>query len=180
MGDQGEGGHASLCPAGTGGVRGEAAPLQAQLGLGPWTRNDDCLQVIPAPRDMHGAQPGRCTEACGQALRLAGKRSLFPCPGGRGRPSLRGEGATKSPAANPGKPCPCTDLGSLTPRDSSPINLIYFRFCSLVTVNPRGVSPCPSEAAFPARAGVGKAGAGVRASVQLLLTLISTEPINAV
>ena len=68
----------------------------------------------------------------------------------------------------------------MTPRDSSPIHLIYFRFCSLVTVNPRGVSPCPNEAAVPARAGVGKAGAGARASVQLLLTLISKEPINAV
>ena len=68
----------------------------------------------------------------------------------------------------------------MTPRNSSPIHLIYFRFCSLVTVNPRGVSPCPNEAAVPARAGVGKAGAGARASVQLLLTLISKEPINAV
>lgn len=61
-------------------MRGEAAPLQAQLGLGPWTRNDDCLQVIPAPRDMHGAQPGRCTGACGQALKTSWEAELGSVP----------------------------------------------------------------------------------------------------
>lgn len=98
-----------LCPAGTGGVRARPHHYKhswaSARGLGMMTAS----RSFQCP-DMHGAQPGRCTGACGQAPRLAGKRSLAPCPG-LGRPSLRGEGAVGSPAADPRKPSPCTGSG---------------------------------------------------------------------
>lgn len=87
MGNQGEGGHTPLCPAGTGGMRGETSLLQAQLALGPV----DSGQRLPAPhsndpRHARMLSLADAQEHVGSLSDLDGRWNTSPGPGLQGSP----------------------------------------------------------------------------------------------